>query len=128
MHPFPFLGQQKPHLSLLLAALFLSWVLGSRPWLSSSRILGAPSLAVFFTVPGCFLSSRPPDPCSSAHLLADCFSDLLSPVSFEPTLDFDSLASSRLTATFWSLSTSCYFRAAPCATSRLVCSSSSILW
>ena len=39
------------------------------------------------------------------------------------------LASSRLTATFWSSSSpSRNFRAASCATSRLVCSSSSILW
>ena len=40
-----------------------------------------------------------------------------------------SLASSRLTATFWSSSSpSRHFRAASCAISRVVCSSSSILW
>ena len=40
-----------------------------------------------------------------------------------------SLASSRLTATFWSSSSSSrHSRAASCATSRLVCSSSFILW
>ena len=76
-----------------------------------------PSLAVFLlgylgSVPGCF-SSRPPVPCSSAHLLDDCFSDplplsqpaigfmfripgtrcrlLLLHFSFEPILGFDAL-------------------------------------
>ena len=56
-------------------------------------------------------------------------------LSFAPILGFGSsilprsFASSRLTAIFWSSSsTSCHFRAASCATSRLVCSSSSILW
>ena len=39
---------------------FASWVLESRPWLSSSR---------------------PSVPCSSAHLLADCFSDPRSPIA-----------------------------------------------
>ena len=55
--------------------------------------------------------------------------------SFAPILVFGSsilprsFASSRLTTIFSSSSsTSCYFRAASCATSRLVCSSSSILW
>ena len=108
-------------------------------------------------IPGCF-SSRPSVPCSSAHLLADCFSDPRSPIagcdrihvscSWHHAADFffftsllsrflvstrarhpRSLASSRLTATFWSSSSpSHHFRAASCATSRLVCSSSSILW
>ena len=76
-----------------------------------------PSLAVFLLgylrpVPGCF-SSRPPVPCSSAHLLDDCFSDPIPPspaaigfmsrisgtrcrllllyFSFEPILGFDAL-------------------------------------
>ena len=55
--------------------------------------------------------------------------------SFAPILGFDSsilprsFASSRLNTIFTSSSsTSCYFRAASCGTSRLVCSSSSILW
>ena len=61
-----------------------------------------------------------------AHV-ADFFSctSLLSQCSVSTR----SLASSRLTATFWSSSSpSRHFRAASCATSRLVCSSSSILW
>ena len=60
---------------------------------------------------------------------------LLLHFSFEPILGFDSRASPALagffspTATFWSSSSpSRHFRAASCATSRLVCSSSSILW
>ena len=55
-------------------------------------------------------------------------------LSFAPILGFGSsilprsFASSRLTAIFWSSSsTSCHFRAASCATSRLVCASNSIL-
>ena len=105
---------------------------------------GVPSLTVF--------SSRPSDPCSSAPLLDDCFSDpplsshrvrsgpcfvllahaadvfswialFVSTRARHPR----SLASSRLTATFWSSSSpSRHFRAASCATSRLVFFSSSI--
>ena len=69
-------------------------------------------------------SRSPPSPALDA-----CF------LSFAPILGFGSsilprsFASSRLTTIFSSSSsTSCYFRAASCATSRLVCSSSSILW
>ena len=45
-----------------------------RPWLFFFTGSWVPSLAVC-------LSSRPSSPCSSAHLLADCFSDHLSPVA-----------------------------------------------
>ena len=80
---------------------FSSWVFGSRPWL---------------------FSSRPSVPCSSAHLLADCFSDtvlrsqseigfmfrargtrcrlLLLHFSFEAILGFDSRASPALAGFF----------------------------
>ena len=49
---------------LLLAMLFLSWVLGSQPWLFSSWVLGPQSQAVCIMVLGSqaqavFLSSRP---------------------------------------------------------------------
>ena len=72
---------------------------------------------------------RQPSRSPASPVLDACF------LSFAPILGFGSsilprsFASSRLTATFWSSSsTSCHFRAASCATSRLVCSSSSILW
>ena len=195
--PSPLLEQLDHNFALLLALLFLSWVLGSHPLLFFF-FLGpsVPSIGTCFIKPttrsmGVLLGE------SSAHLLADSFSACLAPrrrlrsglcfvlqahaaeyfsciavtprfrvslhttllslvvrwlrrqpsrspaspildayfLSFAPILGFGSsilprsFASSRLTAIFWSSSsTSCHFRAASCATCRLVCSSSSILW
>ena len=72
---------------------------------------------------------RQPSRSPASPVIDACF------LSFAPILGFGSsilprsFASSRLTAIFWSSSsTSCHFRAASCATSRLVCSSTSILW
>ena len=72
---------------------------------------------------------RQPSRSPASPVLDACF------LSFAPILGVGSsilprsFASSRLTAIFWSSSsTSCHFLAASCATSRLVCCSSSILW
>ena len=57
-----------------------------------------------------------------------CFLSLAPILGFNSSILPRSFASSRWTSIFWSSSsTSCHFRAASCATSRLVCSSSSIL-
>ena len=104
-----------------------------------------PTLAVFSLCP-----SRPSDPRASAHLLADSCTVSLSPVagcdrvtvsrskhalqtsSFVPILGFGSCVSPTLVGFF---SPDCDFlvvivlvASLSCATSRLVCSSSSILW
>ena len=108
----------KPQLCLLLALFFLSWVLGSHPWLFfftgcfSSRVLGSRPWRFFF------LHVR-------RRLLMDVSSVsrrfLVSARACLPR----SFASSRFTTILWSSSsTSRHFRAAPCATSRLFCSSS----
>ena len=69
-------------------------------------------------------SLSPPSPVPDA-----CFLSFVPILGFGSSILPRSFASSRLTVSFWSSSsTSCYFLAAPCATSRLVCSSSSILW
>ena len=72
---------------------------------------------------------RQPSRSPASPVLDACF------LCFAPILGFGSsilprsFASSQLTAIFWSSSsTSRHFRAASCATSRLVCSSTSILW
>ena len=96
---------------------FSSWVLRSRPWLFFLTST-CPFLRRLLRSGSCFVFL--------AHV-ADFFSctSLLS----QFLVSTRSLASSRLTATFWSSSSpSRHCRAASCATSRLVCSSSSILW
>ena len=85
-------------------------------------------LATLLSLVGRWLR-RQPSRSPASPVLDACF------LSFAPILGFGSsilprsFASSRLTAIFWSSSsTSCHFRAASCATSRLLCCSSSILW
>ena len=140
----------RSQLCLLLALLFLSWVLGSHPWLfffhgSVGPVPGCPLSCPFGT---CFIK---PSICLLAdsfscylvlgfasHATPICFSSwsagcvlhrqlLMSGSSFTPILGFGSRVSLAFVCFlclrfFWSSSSrSCYSRAALCATSRLVC-------
>ena len=72
---------------------------------------------------------RQPSRSSASPVLDACFLSFATILGFGSSILPRSFASSRLTAIVWSSSsTSCHSRAASCATSRLVSSSSSTLW
>ena len=108
----------------------------TRRRLRSGRFLVLPARAAYFffslfPVPlspliGCdFLVTFP----CSWHALQTSSSSFAPILGFGSCASPRSLASSGLTATFWSSSSpSRHFRAASCSTSRLFCSSNSILW